>query len=116
MQTLIIRRDQAVPGIVFQSSGGYKVLITHVIDDAEVRSEHRGVQIEGHLHANPARKIVVEVFDACTTIEVLSFGPLPEGCETPEQREERLFQLRRRCGRETEGERMKMAVRQYAGG
>jgi hypothetical protein len=94
MQTLTIRRDQAVPGIVFASSHGYKVLVTHVIDDAEVRSDDRHVQIEDHLHANPGRPIVVERYTAGSSIEVESFGPLPEGCETADERTERRAALR----------------------
>lgn len=115
MQTVLtIRRDQVVPGVVFQSSHGYKVLVTHVIDDAPSRSDNRHVQIEGHLHARPGARVVVERYPAWSVIEVESFGPLPEGCETAEQREERLFELRRRCGLETEAERAKIAERCFA--
>jgi hypothetical protein len=96
MQTLTIRRDQAVPGIVFQSSHGYKLLVSKVIDNAPNRTDDRHVQIEGHLHANPERETAIERYAASSTIEVELFDPslLPPAADTKEPKEVKAKHLR----------------------
>jgi hypothetical protein len=105
MQTLTIRRDQAVPGIVFQSSHGYKLLVTKVIDAAARRTDSRHVQIEGHLHANPDCEIAIERYAASSTIEVERFDPslLPETEPTPEPKECKARRLRVGYGVKADG-------------
>lgn len=74
-QPLVIRRDQVVPGVVFQSSHGYKVLVTQLVDTATNRTDDRHVEIRGHIHANPEREITRERYAASSTIEVERFDP-----------------------------------------
>lgn len=68
--TITKRRDQLKPGDIFRSSHGYRLLVTEVIDTAEVRTDERHVEIRGHLHADPSAPIKNERYAAGLTVEV----------------------------------------------
>jgi hypothetical protein len=67
---ITIRCDQARKGDMFQSSHGYKLLITEVVDTAMSRADDRRVEIKGHLHADPTKPIYNERYPANSRIEV----------------------------------------------
>lgn len=48
--TVELRRDMVRPGMVIQSSHGYRLRVTEMLDTAEVRTDDRHVQISGILH------------------------------------------------------------------
>lgn len=70
MSTTLVRRDEAKPGMIFQSSHGYRLLITEVRDNAGNRVDDRGVEIVGHLHANRENATRTECYPANSKIRV----------------------------------------------
>jgi hypothetical protein len=68
--TTRIRRDAVLPGMIFKSSHGYRLLVTEVLDTAEVRTDARHVQVKGHLHADPANETRLERYPAGSLVEV----------------------------------------------
>lgn len=74
-KTMTVRRDKVVPGMVFTSSHGAKLLVCDVRDDAEVRSDERHVEIRGFLHCNTEREVAAERYPAGSTVEVELFDP-----------------------------------------
>jgi hypothetical protein len=66
----LLRRDQIEPGMVVRSSHGYYLLVTEVLDTAEVRTDERHVQITGHLHGHPGAELRNERYPAGSLIEV----------------------------------------------
>lgn len=69
-KTRPIRRDEAKPGMIFQSSHGYRLLITEVQDNAAHRVDDRGVGIVGHLHATPNAPTRTERYPANSIIYI----------------------------------------------
>jgi hypothetical protein len=68
--TVPVRRDRVRPGVVVQSSHGYRLLITEVRDTAQLRTDDRTVELRGHLHVDLANTVTNERYPAGSTIPV----------------------------------------------
>jgi hypothetical protein len=68
--TVPTRRDKVHPGQIIQSSHGYRLLITDVIDTAVNRTDDRHVELRGHLHGQLGTAIRNERYPAGSLIPV----------------------------------------------